>query len=44
MDSSKSKLELHARLIHAKSLKEAIDLLRNKLVEHKAALSDRSKP
>ena len=38
VESAKSKHELHARLLHAKSVKEAIDILRSELVRHKQAL------
>jgi hypothetical protein len=38
VETAKRKHELHARLLHAKSLKEAIDLLRAELVRHKEAL------
>jgi len=38
-ESAKSKHKLLAELLDAKSVKEAIDLLRNELVRHKAALN-----
>ena len=38
VDSAKAKHELHSRLLNAKSVKAAIDLLRGELVRHKEAL------
>ena len=38
VDSAKAKHELNSRLLNAKSVKAAIDLLRNELVRHKKAL------
>ena len=38
-ESAKAKHELHSRLLNAKSVKEAIDLLRSELLRHKEALT-----
>jgi hypothetical protein len=38
VDSAKEKHELHAKLLHAKSVKEAIDFLRAELLRHREAL------
>jgi hypothetical protein len=39
VESAKTKHELHSRLLGAKSVKEAIDLLRAELTRHKIALT-----
>lgn len=38
VDSAKAKHEMHTRLLNAKSVKEAIALLRSELTRHKASL------
>jgi hypothetical protein len=44
VESAHAKHELHEKLLYASSLKEAIGLLRNKLIEHKNALNSPGRP